>query len=164
MGWEQAQLVVVDSLPLENGLNNIGEEITYWNVTTLSGSPIPQGTFQYDGASGILENTSSNPWEQYIAVKLIYTRASVFDNDGYLVAKSPDKWKYRNLRDEYNKLGKVAGYAISAVMFNHVVSMIDAVISTNSYNRRQSNRITAVPVFDPNAKFGVSGITLNFRF
>ena len=164
MGWEQAQLVVIDTLPLENGLNNIGEDITYWNVTTLSGSPISQGTFEYNEASGTLENTSSIPWEQYIAVKLVYTKASVFDNDGYLVAKSPDKWKYRNLRDEYNKLGKVAGYAISTVMFNHVVSMIDAVISTNSYNRRKSNRISAVPVFDPNAKYGVSSITINFRF
>ena len=95
----------------------------------------------------------------------MYTKASIFDNEGYIVPKSPNKWTYRNLRDGYNNIGKIAGYAMTAVMFNHVISMIDAVITTNIYNRKnQQSRISAEPILDMDVKYGVSGIKLNYRF
>ena len=149
---------------MENGTAYIGEDVTYWRVGSLYFDPtFDQNNFVYDENTGEIKDISNTGNGQITAVKVTYTKASIFNNDGYFVAKSPDKWKYRNLRDEYNKLGKVAGFAVSAIMFNHVVSMIDAVISTNVYNRKQNNRVSAEPVFDPNAKFGVSGIKLKFR-
>ena len=69
------------------------------------------------------------------------------------------------LPDEYNDIGKMAGYAMTSVMFNHVISMIDAVITTNIYNiDRQQSRISAQPILDLESKFGVGGIKFNYRF
>ena len=85
--------------------------------------------------------------------------------NGYLAAKSPNKWIYRELRDQYNKIGQIAGYATTMVLFNHVLSMVDALIMTNFHNEKKLlTNISVEPVLDINTKYGVGGIKFNYRF
>lgn len=103
MGWEDAQLVVIDSLVLENGSAYIGEDITYWRVGSLYFDPtFDQDNFVYDEDTGEIKDISDTWNGQITAVKVTYTKASIFNNDGYYVAKSPDKWIYRDMREDYN--------------------------------------------------------------
>ncbi len=89
---------------------------------------------------------------------------SVFDNSGYYVAKSPNKWHYRSLRDDANNYQKLAKYMISAVMMNHVASMVDAIFTTRDWNYKLKSDISAG--FNPDSKYGIGsvsvGVTLNW--
>ena len=80
--------------------------------------------------------------------------------------KSPNKWTYRDLRDDYNQLGKLVGYTMTALMFNRVISMIDAIITVNFYNRKHiiQNNFSIEPVFEKDSKIGVGGIKISYRF
>ena len=175
MGWDDA-LFTIEEIDVESESINIGAGIENFIVTALSidmtqpwnpdtTTIILTDEFSYDKTSGALsiQGEINSELEDF---QITYTKASIFDNDGYLVPKSPNKWIYRDLRDEYNQLGKLAGYAMTTVMFNHVVSMIDAVITANLYNRKHNsiNNVSIEPIFDNDAKLGVGGIRLNFRF
>lgn len=174
MGWDDA-LFTNEALVLIDNKMNIGSSIeSYiisawsvdltepWNPDTTT--VIITDEFNYNKNNGELSlNSELDPDLENF--QITFTKASIFDNDGYLVPKSPNKWTYRDLRDGYNKLGKMAGYAMTTVMFNHVVSMIDAVITTNIYNHNHSkSRISAEPILDINSKYGVGGVKLNYRF
>ena len=51
------------------------------------------------------------------------------------------------------------------VLFNHVLSMVDALIMTNFHNEKKLlTNISVEPVLDINTKYGVGGIKLNYRF
>ena len=84
---------------------------------------------------------------------------TIYDNDGYLIAKSPKKWKYREMRDEVAQLQRVVSYATSAIMLNHVVSMIDAVWITRKKNSQVSYNIK--PIFDYKNAHGIGGLTFS---
>jgi len=174
MGWDDA-LFTNEELVLIDNKMNIGSSIENyiisawsvdltepWNPDTTT--VIITDEFNYDKNNGELSlNSELDPDLENF--QITYTKASIFDNEGYLVPKSPNKWVYRGLRDEYNNIGKFAGYAMTAVMFNHVISMIDAVITTNIYNRKNSqSRISAEPILDTTSKYGVGGIKLKYRF
>ena len=174
MGWDDA-LFSNEELILTDNKANIGSNIENyiisaqfvdltepWNPDTST--IIITNEFGYNKSNGELSLTGElNSGLENLQVT--FTKAIIFDNDGYLVPKSPNKWTYRDLRDGYNKLGKMAGYAMTTVMFNHVVSMIDAVITTNMYNRNHSqSRISAEPILDINSKYGVGGVKINYRF
>ena len=170
MGWDDAVLAH-EELILSDNTSNIGLDVSHFVVTADSMTgPINGITydmtdkFDYNKETGEIElvESISSDFQNF---QIMYTKASIFDNDGYIVPKSPNKWVYRDLRDQYNNLGKIAGYAFSTIMFNHVISMIDAVITTNLYNRKMSqSRISIEPVLDTNTKYGVGGIKLNYRF
>ena len=175
MGWDDA-LFSTENFDVESETVNIGTDIENYIVTALSidltepwnpdtSTIILTNDFSYDKKSGELTINSeiNSDLERF---QVTFTKASIFDNDGYLVPKSPNKWIYRDLRDEYNQLGKLAGYAMTTVMFNHVISMIDAVITSNLYNRKHNSikNISIEPILDTDAKLGVGGIKFNFRF
>jgi hypothetical protein len=170
MGWDDAVLTQ-EALSLTDNISNIGIDISNFVVTADSMmGPINSisyditDKFDYNPETGKIElvDPVSSDYENF---QIMYTKASIFDNEGYIVPKSPNKWTYRDLRDEYNNIGKMAGYAMTSVMFNHVISMIDAVITTNIYNREgQQSRVTAEPILDLDTKYGVGGIRLNYRF
>ena len=84
---------------------------------------------------------------------------TIYDNDGYLIAKSPKKWKYREMRDEVAQLQRVVSYATSAIMLNHVVSMIDAVWISRKKNSQVSYNIK--PIFDYKNAHGIGGLTFS---
>ena len=85
------------------------------------------------------------------------------DSLGYetLYRSSPLQDKYSDMRFDANQLLKGATYAVSAVMFNHVISAIDAMIRTKKYNNRNnlSFKINAVPMI-----YKDKGAIVNMQF
>ena len=85
------------------------------------------------------------------------------DSLGYetLYRSSPLQKKYSDMRFDANQLLKGATYAVSAVMFNHVISAIDAMIRTKKYNNRNnlSFKINAVPMI-----YKDKGAIVNMQF
>jgi len=89
---------------------------------------------------------------------------SIYDNDGYLVAKSPNKWKYRDMRKQANDFMSISGYAVSAVLLNHVASMIDAVFVTRESNSRDEQNFSARLKYNPKNKYGIGGLEVSFKW
>ena len=91
---------------------------------------------------------------------------TVYDNDGYLIAKSPKKWQYRGMRDEVAQLERVVSYAVTVVMFNHVVSMVDAVLNKRFLwfgSKSKANfDVKLKPTFDYYNSYGFGGVTVHF--
>ncbi len=87
---------------------------------------------------------------------------TIYDNDGYLIAKSPKKWKYRAMRDEVAQLQRVVSYATSMIMFNHVMSMIDAVWIARKSNSKLDIKLK--PKFDYSNPYGIGGVTLSIQW
>lgn len=100
--------------------------------------------------------------------------AGWYDNDDiYLVTKSnseplalsPKKQEYRNMWDKANdEYYKVAGYAISTLMANHVSSMLDALLSAKFINMKNDVDISAQPYYDRRNKWGVGGVKLIIKW
>ena len=87
---------------------------------------------------------------------------TIYDSDGYLIAKSDNKWKYRAMRNNVANYQEIAGYAISAVMFNHVASMIDAVFTAKAKNSQFT--LSARPTFNPKNNMGIGGLIVSIRW
>ena len=64
-----------------------------------------------------------------------------FDQTTYHICRGADatatanRDKYANMRDDANKLLKRATWGISAALFNHVISAVDAALAAKSYNK-----------------------------
>lgn len=72
--------------------------------------------------------------------------------------------KYLSMRQEYNRLLQVASYAVSAIMFNHLVSAIDAFRETNRRWRTPKIETSVGLMFSPVARRGVGGIALTVEW
>ena len=66
------------------------------------------------------------------------------------------------MRDKVAQLQRVVSYATSVIMFNHVISMIDAVWITRKSNTNIDVKVK--PTFDYNNSYGVGGITILFKW
>lgn len=76
-----------------------------------------------------------------------------------------NKDKYLDMRLENNDLLKIAGYAVTAVMFNHVISAVEAVYSSQAQARKRNTIDTSVGlIYDRNARYGVGGLAFSMRF
>ncbi len=78
-----------------------------------------------------------------------------------LIARSPHRNAYLKKRELSNQLRSTASYAISAIMFNHVVSAIDAIFITAEWNRAQGIKLESKLMFDPTRDHGIGGISLS---
>ena len=154
-GWDDAW----NTLSIDN--NNqiyIGTECTYFYIKDADGNDITEH-FQYNSTTGELTTDY-----EYSSIEVSYSSISIFDNDGYLVAKSPNKWKYRDMRKQANDFKIIAGYAVSAVLLNHVASMIDAVFVTRNSNRKREQNFSARLQYNPKNKYGISGLEVSFKW
>ena len=77
------------------------------------------------------------------------------------IARSPFRNKYLDKRERSNQLRSTASYAISALMFNHVLSAVDAIFSTAEWNRKRGLELQGSLRFDPDQNHGVGGVTLS---
>jgi hypothetical protein len=89
---------------------------------------------------------------------------SVGDSTEYLVM-TKNRDSYLDLREEHNRYLQLAAYSVSAIMFNHIISAVDAVWET----RRRSMRPDKVeaslkPTFSSSSKFGIGGFSLSLRW
>jgi len=82
---------------------------------------------------------------------------------GFL-AHSPNRDTYLSMRGTANRLKSAASYAISALMFNHVISAIDAIFATSRWNREHASRLSGRLWFNPAYSRGVSGVQLSLTW
>ena len=71
----------------------------------------------------------------------------------------PKIWKYRDMRDQVAKLERVASYAASTILFNHIFSMIDAAWTRNTDCQKYSMDVK--PFFNYNNKYGIGGLSFS---
>lgn len=83
---------------------------------------------------------------------------------GTAIAFAEDRDRYLTIRDNANKLLSVAGYAVSAIMFNHVLSALDALYSTSEWNKKNASKVSGALLYHPNAAMGIQGINLTIHW
>ncbi len=82
-----------------------------------------------------------------------------------IILMTPNKDKYLDLRLDNNDLLKIGSYAVTAVMFNHVISAIEAVYSAQADARRKARKETDLGlIYDRKSKYGIGGVVLSVRF
>ena len=86
-----------------------------------------------------------------------------------IVIKTPMKKDYIDWRYESNNMLSAAKYAVTLLMFNHVISGIESVWTHLNKNNNQDSDNASLQsefnlVYDPTMKFGVSGIKFAVYF
>ena len=84
-----------------------------------------------------------------------------------IIISTPNKENYVNQRGRSNDYLNMAKYAVSAVMFNHVISALEAVWSTQIRNRTKKERKVQTNVgllYNQHAKDGVGGIAVSLHW
>ncbi|MEC7935279.1 MAG: DUF5683 domain-containing protein [Candidatus Neomarinimicrobiota bacterium] len=80
------------------------------------------------------------------------------------IITTPNKEDYVSQRAKSNDYLNMAKFAISAMMFNHVVSAMDAIWSTQNKNRPKKSKELKTDVgllYDRNSKYGVGGLSIS---
>lgn len=104
-----------------------------------------------------LYDDQGNPnWEE--------VKKSVGDSVEILIM-TPNKNRYLDMRHDYNRTLQLAGYALSSIMLNHLVSAVDAFFET----RRRSETVPGVQTsvrleFSPYRRYGVGGVSLSIAW
>ena len=84
-----------------------------------------------------------------------------------IIISTPNKEDYVGQRARSNGYLNMAKYAVSAVMFNHVISALEAVWSTQIRNRPKKEQKVQTNVgllYDQHAKYGVGGIAVSLQW
>ena len=83
-----------------------------------------------------------------------------------IILMTPNKNDYNNERAQSNDLLTMANYAVTAIMFNHVISGIEAVL-TNQRKARSKAEQSKTDVglyYDPRNKYGIGGISVSYKW
>lgn len=82
------------------------------------------------------------------------------------ILMTPNKEHYNNERARSNNLLKLANYAVTAVMFNHVISGLEAVFSNQRKARLESqqNKTDVGLYFNPKNRHGIGGISVTYHW
>tara|TARA_B100000029_G_scaffold498828_1_gene568236 strand:+ start:785 stop:1705 length:921 start_codon:yes stop_codon:yes gene_type:complete len=86
-----------------------------------------------------------------------------------IVIKTPLKQKYLLKREDSNRLKRYANYSISVVLFNHVISGLEAVVSNQrkAQKNKKSDDLMDADIgllYSPYSKLGIGGISLSIVF
>jgi hypothetical protein len=81
-----------------------------------------------------------------------------------LFAYTEHRSKYLKLRDKANRLKSVASYSVSALMFNHVISAVDAIFTTAKWNREHATRFSGQLLYSPATAYGVGGVQISIAW
>ena len=83
-----------------------------------------------------------------------------------IILMTPYKNDYNNERDKSNQYLKLANYAVTAIMFNHVISGIEAVLTNQRKARSKADQSkTDVGLYyDPRNKYGIGGISVSYKW
>ena len=77
------------------------------------------------------------------------------------IAWSDYRRYYVERRGESNRLKGLAGYAVSAALFNHVLSAADALFSAGAWNRRHAVKLSGRLRHDPLMPYGIGGLEIS---
>lgn len=80
------------------------------------------------------------------------------------IARTPQREAHLSMREEANRLKSTASYVASAIMFNHVLSAVDAIFATAKWNRRHALRVGGRLWFDPTYTLGVRGVQFSLAW
>lgn len=80
------------------------------------------------------------------------------------IAHSPHRDQYLSMRDDANRFKSLASYSISALMFNHVLSSVDAIFSAARWNRKYATRVGGGLWFNPDQTAGIGGVHLSLTW
>jgi len=86
------------------------------------------------------------------------------ERESGLVALSEHRSQYLRKRADANRLKSMAGYAVSAIMFNHVVSAVDAIFATSRWNSEHARRLSGRLWFSPASPHGVGGMQISLTW
>ncbi len=82
-----------------------------------------------------------------------------------IIYLTKNKEDYLDMRYASNQMAKIASYAVSAIMFNHVISAIEAVYSSQNARREEKRVDTSMGlIYDRNSKYGIGGLAVSVRF
>jgi len=81
-----------------------------------------------------------------------------------LIALSEHRSQYLRKRADANRLKSMGGYAVSAIMFNHVVSAVDAIFATSRWNSKHARRLSGRLWFSPVNPHGVGGMQISLTW
>jgi len=84
-----------------------------------------------------------------------------------IIISTPNKEDYVGQRARSNDYLNMAKYAVSAIMFNHVISALESVWSTQIKNRpkkEQKVKTNLGLLYDQHAKYGVGGIAVSLHW
>lgn len=95
-----------------------------------------------------------------------YVKEKTVEDTVETILMTPNKKDYNNERARSNDLLKMANYAITATMFNHVISGIEAVFSNQRKARLKAkeNQTDVGLYYDPRNKYGIGGIKVSFQW
>jgi len=85
---------------------------------------------------------------------------NIKDGDDELIVMTPNKRHYLDLRNDSNVLYRNAKFAISAIVFNHVFSALDALWNSNK-NKELSYKLDVSKQLDD--KFVIKGISVEWN-
>ena len=78
-----------------------------------------------------------------------------------ILIMTKNKEKYLDMRYKSNTYLKMATYTVSAVMFNHVISALEAVWTSQSDARKKKTYDTSIGLFyNKNTQYGIGGLSL----
>lgn len=80
------------------------------------------------------------------------------------IIMTPRKSSYIKERDRNNLLLNYSKYTVSAILFNHVISALDAIYLVNRFNSRLDESVSMALTFDPRNSFGIGGVRVSFSF
>ena len=95
-----------------------------------------------------------------------YIKEKTVEDTVETILMTPNKKGYNDERARSNDLLKMANYAVTAIMFNHVISGMEAVFANQRKARlkaRESNTDVGL-YYDPRNKYGVGGIEVSFKW
>ena len=120
------------------------------------------GDEMIDGADNIAEVDVEQKARDKVAKEIgeIRRRRSKTQKKRFLTNKED----YVSKRADSNDYLNMAKFAISAMMFNHVVSAMDAVWSTKNRNRPSKPKEVKTDfglLYDKHSKYGIGGISLS---
>ena len=78
-----------------------------------------------------------------------------------IIISSPLKDNYLSQREKSNEYLNLATYAVSAVMFNHVISAFEAVWTSTRNPKIQSFDTSTRLLYNKNSKYGIGGISFS---
>ncbi len=141
---------ILDSLP-EWGYN------TDLGVTVVRDRDFYENIGKYDQFVG--------GWDDFDPNNILAKEKDVGDSTEVIIVTSR-KNKYLNTRYDSNQKLKMANYAITALLFNHVWSAIDAVLVANKNKQKESNGVkTDVGLlYDGRTKYGIGGVSVSVKF
>ena len=131
-------------------LNGIESKIDDYNIQIIRDHNFYENVGKYDPFfSGWIDNDEIN----------LYVKPST----GEKLAMSPNR---RNYHDDYlnaEYYAEIAGYALAVILTNHVVSMVDALLTANLINAKQIIDVSVRPYYDYRNKWGVGGVNISFN-